>query len=60
MPRIMGVDLPNDKPTFVSLQYIFGVGKHAAGRVQHQAQGQVEQLRGTQPTVIEGLADDVG
>ncbi len=26
MPRIQGVDIPNDKPTFISLQYLYGVG----------------------------------
>ncbi len=26
MPRIMGVDLPNDKPTHISLRYIKGIG----------------------------------
>ena len=26
MPRILGVDLPNDKPTHISLRYIYGVG----------------------------------
>jgi len=26
MPRILGVDLPNDKPTHISLRYIFGIG----------------------------------
>ncbi len=26
MPRIAGVDIPNDKPIWVSLCYIFGVG----------------------------------
>ncbi len=26
MPRIVGVDIPNDKPTVISLRYIFGVG----------------------------------
>ena len=30
MPRIAGVDIPNEKPTFVSLRYIYGIGpKHA-------------------------------
>ena len=28
MPRIAGVDIPNDKPIWVSLCYIFGVGPH--------------------------------
>ncbi|MEX0715988.1 MAG: 30S ribosomal protein S13 [Planctomycetaceae bacterium] len=27
MPRIQGVDLPNDKPTYVSLQYLYGLGR---------------------------------
>jgi len=26
MPRVAGVDIPNDKPIWVSLTYIFGVG----------------------------------
>ncbi len=30
MPRIVGVDIPNDKVTWVALQYIHGIGKHAA------------------------------
>lgn len=30
MPRILGVDLPNDKPTHVSLRYIYGIGPTTA------------------------------
>lgn len=26
MPRIQGVDIPNDKPTYIALQYLYGVG----------------------------------
>lgn len=26
MPRIQGVDIPNDKPTFIALQYLYGIG----------------------------------
>jgi small subunit ribosomal protein S13 len=26
MPRILGVDLPNDKPTHIALRYLFGIG----------------------------------
>ena len=26
MPRIIGVDVPNDKPTQISLTYIYGIG----------------------------------
>ena len=27
MPRVQGVDIPNDKPTYISLTYLFGVGR---------------------------------
>lgn len=27
MPRILGVDVPNDKPVWVALTYIYGVGE---------------------------------
>jgi small subunit ribosomal protein S13 len=30
MPRISGVDIPGDKPTYISLTYLFGVGRATA------------------------------
>jgi len=33
MPRLIGVDLPNDKRTVVSLTYLFGVGPTRAALV---------------------------
>jgi small subunit ribosomal protein S13 len=30
MPRVQGVDIPNDKPSYVSLQYLHGVGQATA------------------------------
>jgi len=30
MPRIQGVDLPNPKPTYISLTYLYGVGRAKA------------------------------
>lgn len=33
MPRIQGVDIPNDKCVYISLSYIYGVGKHVALRM---------------------------
>ena len=30
MPRILGVDIPNDKRTVISLQYIYGIGPYLA------------------------------
>jgi small subunit ribosomal protein S13 len=30
MPRVAGVDIPNDKPVRISLRYIFGIGPKTA------------------------------
>ena len=30
MPRILGVDVPNNKPTYISLTYLYGVGQARA------------------------------
>ena len=30
MPRIQGVDIPSEKPTFISLQYLYGIGDSRA------------------------------
>jgi small subunit ribosomal protein S13 len=43
MPRILGVDIPNDKPTHVSLRYIYGIGPTLALRLCEQAR--VDPLR---------------
>lgn len=36
MPRIQGVDIPNDKPTYISLQYLYGVGQHVAVEICYE------------------------
>jgi len=33
MPRLVGVDIPNDKRLVISLTYIYGVGNHTAARI---------------------------
>ncbi len=33
MPRVSGVDIPNDKPTIISLQYIYGIGATSAKKL---------------------------
>lgn len=33
MPRIVGVDIPNDKKVPIALRYIFGIGKVAADKI---------------------------
>lgn len=30
MPRLLGVDIPNDKPAYISLTYLHGVGEYTA------------------------------
>jgi small subunit ribosomal protein S13 len=37
MPRILGVDIPADKPTHISLRYIYGIGPTLALRLCEQA-----------------------
>lgn len=37
MPRIQGVDIPNDKPTHIALRYLQGIGPTLAIRVCEQA-----------------------
>jgi small subunit ribosomal protein S13 len=38
MPRVAGVDIPSEKPTFISLQYIFGVGPKIASDLCRKVQ----------------------
>lgn len=33
MPRVLGVDIPNNKPTWVSLTYLYGIGRHQSRRI---------------------------
>ena len=37
MPRILGVDIPNDRKTVVSLTYLYGVGPKTARELCHKA-----------------------
>ena len=37
MPRLLGVDIPNDKPTFISLTYLYGVGLKTSRELCHNA-----------------------
>ena len=36
MPRILGVDIPNDRPTVISLTYLYGVGPKTARELCHK------------------------
>ncbi len=37
MPRLLGVDIPNDKKTVISLTYLFGVGNQTSRDICHKA-----------------------
>lgn len=37
MPRILGVDIPADRPTVVALTYLYGVGPKIARELCHKA-----------------------
>lgn len=37
MPRVVGVDIPNDKSVWISLTYIAGIGRYTAEQVLKEA-----------------------
>ena len=61
MPRILGVDIPNDKPTHVSLRYIYGIGPTKALRLCEQArvdpQRRAKELSDEEIARIAGILD---
>jgi len=38
MPRIAGVDVPNDKPVWVALTYVSGIGRRLSRQILKEAQ----------------------
>ena len=37
MPRIVGVDIPNEKQIWIALTYIYGIGKHTSEEILKEA-----------------------
>ena len=37
MPRIVGVDIPNDKSIWIAMTYIVGIGKHTSEKILKEA-----------------------
>lgn len=37
MPRLLGVDIPNDRPAAISLTYLYGVGQKVSRELCHKA-----------------------
>jgi small subunit ribosomal protein S13 len=62
MPRIAGVDIPDNKPIRISLRYIYGIGPWNAERILTQANidGQVRANKLTEDelAMITGIIDN--
>jgi small subunit ribosomal protein S13 len=58
MPRIAGVDIPADKPIWVSLGYIFGIGPHNSRVILKEAG--IEGQRRAKELTEEELAKIIG
>lgn len=37
MPRIVGVDVPNEKAIWIALTYVYGIGRHASEEILKEA-----------------------
>jgi small subunit ribosomal protein S13 len=37
MPRIVGVDIPNEKAIWIALTYIYGIGRHVSEQILQEA-----------------------
>ena len=37
MPRIVGVDIPNEKAIWIALTYIYGIGRHTSEQILQEA-----------------------
>ena len=61
MPRILGVDLPSDKPTHISLRYLVGIGPTRALEVCEKArvdpQRRARELNDDEIARIAGILD---
>ena len=61
MPRLLGVDIPNDRPTVISLTYLYGVGPHVALELCHKAgidpQGRARDLHEDELARLAALLD---
>ncbi len=47
MPRIAGVDVPKQKPIHIALTYIYGVGRHTAGKILQEAEIELTKRAGS-------------
>lgn len=61
MPRLLGVDIPSEKKTIYSLQYLYGVGPRVSRELCHKAgvdpQGQARDLQEDELARLAALLD---
>jgi len=61
MPRLLGVDIPSNKPTWISLTYLYGVGVKISRELCHKAgvdpQGRAKDLREDELARLAALLD---
>src|SRR5262249_37317484 len=61
MPRILGVDIPSDKPTHIALRYLYGIGPSLALRLCEQArvdpQRRAKELSDDELSRLAGIID---
>ena len=61
MPRLLGVDIPNDRPVVIALTYLYGVGPKIARDLCHKAgvdpQGRARELREDELARLAALLD---
>ncbi len=61
MPRILGIDIPNDKPVRIALRYIYGVGPKTADEICETvgipANRKAKDLTDDELGIITGLLD---
>ena len=58
MPRIAGIDIPADKPIWVSIGYIYGIGPHNGKKILREAN--IEPQRRAKDLSEEELATIIG
>ncbi|MCA1659704.1 MAG: 30S ribosomal protein S13 [Verrucomicrobiaceae bacterium] len=58
MPRITGVDIPNDKPIWVSLTYLYGIGPKNSRSILREAN--IDAQRRAKDLTEEELASIIG
>ena len=61
MPRVSGIDIPPDKPIWVSLGYIVGIGRHNSKKILREAnidiQRRAKELTEEELATIIGIID---